>query len=416
MKTMLFRLVRGLLPGHYLMARHGAVARYGLGCLVSVATLMTTFEPVLARESWRSLTDDQFSTGFRRLSWYMRRSWLRINLSRDPIFVASQHLNRSELAAQARFLNRRASKTPQSDLLTERALLAACELALAFGRPEHVEVADRFDSDAAALLKDILTASQHQIPSRLIAADAPSRNEFDLKKAELALRETVAMLQMNGIHPFMLSGTFLGAVREGGILEHDYDIDLGVMTEDLNPARLQHVLDEAPGFRLITSEVQTYYLRDPTGRLKRHEFPVLHKLLHTSGVLIDIFLHHREEALIWHGSAQYRWENSAFSLRPWQIAGISLHGPADADRYLSENYGDWKTPKIDFHCAIDTNNQRLLPSPLSVILSLRQLWIATRSRPENFGPLLRQMQAAGYIRPDPEQPEGWSLIRGLFAP
>jgi hypothetical protein len=33
-------------------------------------------------------------------------------------------------------------------------------------------------------------------------------------------------------------------------------------------------------------------------------------------------------------------------------------GAADADRYLSENYGDWRTPVMQFDCSIDPPNIR----------------------------------------------------------
>ncbi len=410
---MAFRLVRGVLPGRFLTARHGVLTRLSLGALAGLATLAVTFEPRLAQAMLADLRADRFLTGLRRLSWYMRRGWPGLDVSRDPVFVFPQGLEPAAIAAQRRFLARRARRMVEADLLAERSYLSACEM-LALPAPS-APAAARFEAEAGACLAHILAAPGGGA-GRLVAADAPARAEFSRPAAEAALRDTMALLARHGIPAFMLSGTFLGAVREGGILAHDYDIDLGVMADTVDPARLRAVLAGAGPFHLLASEAQVLFERDAGGTLRRRVVPVLHKLRHPSGVVADIFLHYREGGTIWHGSAEYRWDNSDFALRDWPIAGIGVPGPADADRYLTENYGDWRIPRVDFHCAVDTTNQRLLPSPLSLVLALRRLWLAGRSRPEAVAPLLRQMRAAGHIRPDPAAPGGWSVAPGLFAP
>src|SRR5690606_8053289 len=51
----------------------------------------------------------------------------------------------------------------------------------------------------------------------------------------------------------------------------------------------------------------------------------------------------------WHGSAINRWNNSAFALKPYDFRGHTVLGPEDFDRYLTENYGNWRVPVTDFH-------------------------------------------------------------------
>jgi hypothetical protein len=46
------------------------------------------------------------------------------------------------------------------------------------------------------------------------------------------LKEISEILTRNNVRNFLVYGTCLGAVREGNIIEHDLDTDLGIMAED----------------------------------------------------------------------------------------------------------------------------------------------------------------------------------------
>lgn len=48
-------------------------------------------------------------------------------------------------------------------------------------------------------------------------------------------------------------------------------------------------------------------------------------------------------------------------------------GPADVDRYLTENYGDWRTPVTQFNCTTGTLNLVITRSFRSVALFLTRL-------------------------------------------
>ena len=47
-------------------------------------------------------------------------------------------------------------------------------------------------------------------------------------------------------------------------------------------------------------------------------------------------------------------------------------GPVDYDKYLSENYGDWRTPVTDFHFTTGTPNLTLQNNPLSLAFFLKR--------------------------------------------
>lgn len=80
------------------------------------------------------------------------------------------------------------------------------------------------------------------------------------------------------------------------------------------------------------------------------------KLHHNSGVQVDIFIHFEEGPVYWHGSSLHRWDNLKFDLVEREFLGLNVLAPREADRYLTENYGDWRTPVKQFNCSTGTPN------------------------------------------------------------
>lgn len=407
------RTARKLLPGRVLTRKHNAVTRHAAAFAGAALALSLTFSPVLAREMFKRLRSGQFLPGMRRLSWYMRRGWPRIDISRDPVPVFFQDLRLPELAAQRRFLRRRARQLAPDSLAGELCCISACETLAAFGTPAYDSCLQRFRSDAATALQHALQTPPAQDPAP--AVPSPLQQEFSRAAAEQALRDTLALLERNGVRAFVLSGTFLGAVREQAILEHDYDIDLGVMAAETDPQQLEALLRSTPPFHCIAAASQIRLERDADGRLVRRCIPVLYKLRHENGIVADIFLHYREDGLLWHGSSQYRWDNAEFTLARYSLAGLQVQGPEDADRYLTENYGNWRVPKRDFHCGTDTPNLQLLPNPQSLALSLWQLRLfAGPGSAAARADLLKRMHRAGHL--EQTASGDWCIPQDLFAP
>ena len=158
----------------------------------------------------------------------------------------------------------------------------------------------------------------------------------DAAKALLDLRRDLDGL---GLEFFLVSGTLLGCVREGGIIGHDKDLDVGVFTE-IAPAELRVRLSRTGRFKvrpLLTDK--------------------LVQVQHANGVLLDVFIHWREGDLIWHEGQKARWWNSPFDLEETSFLGGVFKVPASADRYLTENYGQgWRTPEPNFETFVDTPN------------------------------------------------------------
>jgi hypothetical protein len=145
----------------------------------------------------------------------------------------------------------------------------------------------------------------------------------------------------------------LGAVREGDFLAHDYDIDVGVHAEAFDPAPFHAVLQDAPDLCL---ERVDDYVDLTVDALTAVQAPALYKIRHRSGVEVDVFLHYLDDGQRRHGSARHRWWSTDFSQAPVQIVALTVPAPADADTYLTENYGDWRTPHTAFDSSTGTPN------------------------------------------------------------
>lgn len=392
-------LPSALRHGRFLNLSHGLWLRLPLGALLWLFGLIATREPILARElARRVIRQDQLHRAARRASFYARRSWLRLNLSRDMVYVFCNQMSPPELEAQHRFLRRRAKAHVPG--------LVACDLAYVSAMQvlECAAVSSQGAQTTAALARYHHDADQVLEAIRLTPADLPALpvekhpENFSLDRAAEALADFAAEMAGGGFAWFVLSGTFLGIVREGGFLKHDYDIDAGIMADTVDTEALRHALNTGGVFRCLDMEWQTSFETDDTGQSTVQRRPVFMKILHPNGIYIDVFVHYREGGTIWHASSLFRWDNSAFDLADYKLAGTAVKGPTDADRYLTENYGTWRVPVTTFNSALDTTNQSVVRNPLSVAIFLRRIWMAKRSNPAGAAALIRALKRGGFIR------------------
>lgn len=174
----------------------------------------------------------------------------------------------------------------------------------------------------------ILKPAERKKPFREDWTDAARRALLDLRED----------LSAAGVEFFLISGTLLGCVREGGILGHDKDVDVGVM-DHYDFERVRGALSGTGHFMLLPVI---------TERILR--------VKHSNGVMIDVFFHWEEDGRLYHEGQKTRWWNSPFRLVETDFLGEKFLVPDDADTYLTENYGDWRTPVTDFETFCDTPN------------------------------------------------------------
>lgn len=193
-----------------------------------------------------------------------------------------------------------------------------------------------------------------ELPKTIIQTPVSTKKYTDLL-AEQALRDLKNCLDKANIIFFLISGTLLGCIREGKLLGHDKDIDIGVW-ENHNIEQLSHIFRNSGCFYVLPHH--------------SHEILVVR---HVNGITIDIFIHHRTPDDYWHAGGKSKWHNTPFKLIPHPFLGGSYLIPSSYDQYLTENYGDWRTPKIDFDSALDTPNMEVIDNKAMLIYLYKKL-------------------------------------------
>lgn len=304
-------------------------------------------------------------------------------LALDPRHVDG-HLLRSEIARQSgaseeawRAVESAASHSARPKILLQASHLVDQSSDLDRLRSLHRRLADGQNSEAldGYLVAGAVRAREYEFARAVLEnsvrrrlnsgrRSCPSQKRADLSMllGQRALLDLQFVLGRADIPFFLVSGTFLGCVREGRLLGHDKDIDVGVW-DDVAPARVVEAVKTSGSFLLHAQ-------RSPNTL----------RLSHLNGVAVDIFWHHREEASYWHGGVKVRWHNTPFTLTPRDFLGSSFLAPADADCYLTENYGDWRLPAKDFDCAYDTPNAEVVSWDEMTVHALRSLLLWPSSR------------------------------------
>ncbi len=341
-----------------------------LYAIMGWCVLMALGSPVaVAADSFRLAREPNgVKIVLRRIIWFVHTGWLPISIRSDFFFDVSEKMSPDACKILIGWIekNRRIDEFErliwQADLhggIVERQCDQAGELWLKPGDPLYEEDA-RFCKCLDAAL-----ARLGSLVERPLVKAKPSRkfkksgDSFDKKDAYTTIADLRSLMSQLEWPWYVVSGTLLGAVREQDFLGHDYDIDVGVDYGDFDLSQLQDKVDDSGGIWFIKSRSYCFF-REPTpeGNIyyQRMKKPILVKLVHHTGLVIDLFVHVAEEGVIWHGSAIHRWDNSPFELAEYHLGREPVMGAADADRYLTENYGDWKTPVLNFDCSIDPPN------------------------------------------------------------
>jgi tetratricopeptide (TPR) repeat protein len=203
----------------------------------------------------------------------------------------------------------------------------AGELCLWHGRAEEAE---------RHLSRAVLWALQRVTPP----ATGPAAKGMAPDAARQALFAALDAFAQAGIVAFLNGGTVLGCVREGGFIGFDTDIDLG-LAPGVAPEPVIEAIDAASGLRYLYHDVHG-------GQVLRVRFASDH------GIGGDIFLYQQDGDGWWcgvqRGPTAVRWRDTPFALATVDFLGRAVLIPDPVERYLTENYGDWRRPD-PFHVA-----------------------------------------------------------------
>lgn len=183
-------------------------------------------------------------------------------------------------------------------------------------------------------------------------------------------QEVAAVLEHGfGLEPFVTGGTLLGAVREGRLLGHDDDVDLGYVSRHTDPVDVA-----LEGYRLgrALREAGFSVLRHSSGHLQMH-------FAHdgTADHYVDVFAGFVREGY-WHQLFCIRHPARRSDLLPRStvhIEGRPMPAPADVELALEANYGPgWRVPDPAFRFETPRATRRRLEQWFPGVHADREDW------------------------------------------
>jgi len=357
---------------NFLNRDHSKLTRVIFGTLAFLGVFTVTRNIKLSLQVWRGIQRNDFKTSLRRCGWYAYNGWPGVKLIDDPYFDFTEGLSVPELEIVSQFNQRNKLRGETYRFFSNELYIAAAKIhfKLTDADPEIYDLVENFYVLANELVKEIdkMEIAQYQ--------PLPIFPTFDQKfsaNAKEALEKFSNCFPISEWRWYVISGTFLGLIREHGFLGYYIDIDLGINAEDFNFENFLRIVSTSTEFVMRKIDGQIEISRNAENGFLFQKRICLIKLIHVSGINLDIFIHYKDGCMRWHGSTIHRWENKDFTLTPSILEGVKVLCPSDADTYLTENYGDWRTPKYDFNCSTDTPNLVITRNFLSIAIFLKRL-------------------------------------------
>lgn len=171
---------------------------------------------------------------------------------------------------------------------------------------------------------------------------APMKKECWSDNAKVALFDLKSIFDSIEVEFFLKGGALLGCIRENKILEHDYDIDVGV-DEKFDRKLIEEAIEKSGLFLLRElKNDRTIYLT------------------HRNGTVVDVFFHYMEGGYYKNKGMYLVWRNEPFQLTKKSFLGADFNIPFNYDKYLTETYGDWKVYKKDYNTYIDNPSATII--------------------------------------------------------
>lgn len=360
----------------FLNRRHGWPMRHAFAICGWLGAMATTRSPLLALSLFNEFAHDQFDIACRKALRHARYLSPKLALFHDPFFDFTVDTSEPERRVLEKLLQRKKTTMRRGDYLTDLLYIRAADI---HQRLEIKNNADAAADDFYRIANELLAEIRSISPSTNNISDTipPKPANFDQQKASHALHDLIDLLPQHEWPWYVVSGTLLGLHREGGFLGHDLDMDVAFNNEDVEPARLLAQLSDSSQFCIKRVHHNYDIHKDADGHRTLDKTLALIQLVHKEGTQVDLFIYHLKDGKRWHGSVIHHWQNTPFKLCQRNLAGTTVYAPDNADLYLSECYGDWRTPHKAFDCNTDTPNLHVANNFASLALFLKQLsWSA----------------------------------------
>jgi phosphorylcholine metabolism protein LicD len=157
---------------------------------------------------------------------------------------------------------------------------------------------------------------------------------------EIFLRDFIEACSEADMNPFLMWGTLLGCVREGGFLKYDHDIDVGILARDW-PKRsllIEAMRRRGYGLEYCNKYKIRFIGRDLLGKMDVDVF------FPWEGKMICCLDHETDKSGAW-------FPLDAFNnFRSLTFLDTRVSIPDPPERVLETAYGDWRTPVKKYEC------------------------------------------------------------------
>ena len=408
----------------FLNSKQNLPTKYIFALLYFLLSLIITRKITLSNQLYKEVISGDFKQASRRLVWYLQAIIPMVQIADDKMFYFPVHDDSKVLKKQEEFIDRVSRSSIGGGYFTRKLLLRSAYIHLSIEKnlqPEADEsitlfydLVDQYldflrsdslkfgDNDQVVLqgVDDGIKAGKRYIPFQ-----QDFRNVGDV-----ALVDFSNEFSLEEFSWFVTGGTCLGIAREGSLLSHDFDIDVGVFHSD-------SIYEELYKTALTSNKFDCLKVDNFSAIEKRQDGwrivsrPALLKLIHKNGVNIDIFFHYRSEGAVIHGSSTISWSNTDFTCERGELSGVAVFYPSPVDKYLYEHYGNWKVVQKEFSCSTDTNNMHVQRSFIGVSLLLQRLTPELADKFSRQKLLLSTLQRAGVIKLDSHS---WTCNRFFF--
>ena len=379
------------------------------GMLSWLCVIIVSFRKPLANSVCKNFKQNNFKLAFRQLHWLIGRSYLKLSVVDDVYFDFSENLTLKALDSANDFLCKRFNKknNPIDLSLDQLYILARRGIILLKNNDQEkfkiiLSTYEKLVCQILKQLKTLLHDDKNDTAIELCKLKPVVQSNFSTTHGKQAL-EDIAMILPITVWPwYVISGTFLGLYRENGFLAHDVDIDLGINFDQIsNMDQLVKTLKNQKLFTIKKFDRQTTIKTDNKGIYKITQKLVLVKLIHRTGINVDLFIHYREQDKLWHGSSIHQWENTPFELATYTLANVKVQGPKNADLYLTENYGNWRVPVKNFSCSTGTPNLVIVQNLSSVALFLKKfVYLTLQGNDQEAKKIHQQLVEAKCLKQD----------------
>lgn len=171
----------------------------------------------------------------------------------------------------------------------------------------------------------------------------------------MCLNDMKSILDKNNHKFFLAWGTCLGAIREKKFIQHDHDIDIGILYENYDDSIVNNITNSG-----------LFRLNRTLGKKENSlEYNFIHIKTH---IPIDIFIHYRVSENLYYTATFYgicskkkegfcKWGRRINGFTTIEFSNNSYDVPSNYHEYLVDCYGeDYMIPKKFSYMSGITNN------------------------------------------------------------